>query len=228
MISPFMPLPLSSAIVRNVPARFTAEQKNQIARDLAHQIGFNYDSALQSRLLHLMNASEVKQLAETGSITFEAHTHRHRTPPEASGMQRELEDNNRRIEQLTGRKPLHFCYPSGNYRREYFRLLKGQDFVRQPPAIWESAREASIAISCQGCSTVPIFQRINMKAGSVARMQWAACSPKTPSPRVRSVAPGGSLPTDRLSLLCDGFLFRGRFCGRVLGCRFLRCRPVLG
>lgn len=115
---------LSDAIIREIPAEYTAEQKNGIARDIAHQIGFDFESVLSRRLLHLMNASEVKQLAAAGDITFEAHTHRHRTPPEASGMQRELEENNSSIEQLTGRRPLHFCYPSGNYRREYFRLLK--------------------------------------------------------------------------------------------------------
>ena len=33
-------------------------------------------------------------------------------------MTRELRDNITRIEQITGRRPVHFCYPSGVFNSE--------------------------------------------------------------------------------------------------------------
>ena len=39
-------------------------------------------------------------------------------------FQREIDDNRRRIESLTGKSPRHFCYPSGVYRQEYVSWLQ--------------------------------------------------------------------------------------------------------
>ena len=106
----------------------TGEDRNTMARALAAELGVDYDEVCRKRLLHLMTAPEVSALAAGGLITFDAHTHRHRTPPELDLIARELRDNNNRIEQITGRRPRHFCYPSGVYRREYFPVLQAEGF----------------------------------------------------------------------------------------------------
>jgi peptidoglycan/xylan/chitin deacetylase (PgdA/CDA1 family) len=78
-------------------------------------------------MLCLMTADQVKYASGTG-VTVEAHTHRHRTPDDLDLMTRELRDNVTRIEQITGRRPVHFCYPSGVFNTNYFPLLEQEGF----------------------------------------------------------------------------------------------------
>jgi peptidoglycan/xylan/chitin deacetylase (PgdA/CDA1 family) len=66
--------------------------------------------------------------ASRAGIEIEAHTHRHRTPDDLELMTRELRDNITRIEQITGRRPVHFCYPSGVFNASYFPLLEQEGF----------------------------------------------------------------------------------------------------
>jgi peptidoglycan/xylan/chitin deacetylase (PgdA/CDA1 family) len=106
----------------------TAAQKDGVARSLASQIAFDYDAALQSRLLHLMTPQETQAVIADGSITIEGHTHRHRTPEDVDLMTREFRQNNDRIQEITGRRPIHFCYPSGVFRRQYFPLLEQEEY----------------------------------------------------------------------------------------------------
>jgi peptidoglycan/xylan/chitin deacetylase (PgdA/CDA1 family) len=107
----------------------SAQEKDDIARKLAAELEIEYASVLLQRKFHLMTAGEVQAIAEKGKITFDAHTHRHRTPPQADLIRRELRDNKTRIEQITGRIPVHFCYPSGVFRREYFPVLEQEGFL---------------------------------------------------------------------------------------------------
>jgi peptidoglycan/xylan/chitin deacetylase (PgdA/CDA1 family) len=78
-------------------------------------------------MLSLMTADQVRDASRAG-IAVEAHTHRHRTPDDLDLMARELRDNITRIEQITGRRPLHFCYPSGVFNPSYFPLLEQEGF----------------------------------------------------------------------------------------------------
>jgi len=106
----------------------TGSGKDGIARALANNLGIDYDSLLGRRVLHLMSADEVRRVSRSGIITIEAHTHRHRTPADPELMTKELRDNQARIEQFTGRRPVHFCYPSGVHRREYFPLFEQEGY----------------------------------------------------------------------------------------------------
>jgi peptidoglycan/xylan/chitin deacetylase (PgdA/CDA1 family) len=104
----------------------TAE-KDVRARELAGFLGHDYDELCRRRMLCLMTADQVKN-ASSSCIAIEAHTHRHRTPDDLDLMTRELRDNITRIQQITGRRPVHFCYPSGVYNANYFPLLKQEGF----------------------------------------------------------------------------------------------------
>ena len=107
----------------------TSAQKDEIARSLAAELGLDYETIRRQRRLYLMREEEVRTVIKSGLITIEAHTHRHRTPVDPERMTRELRDNQDSIAQITGRRPVHFCYPSGVYRREYFALLERQGFA---------------------------------------------------------------------------------------------------
>lgn len=104
--------------------RLSADDKDVLAGQLAEATGTDYAAVREKRLLHLMNTSEVSDLARRG-VGFQLHTHRHRTPADRALFDREIVDNRVRIERLTDSTPRHFCYPSGEYRPNHLEWLAG-------------------------------------------------------------------------------------------------------
>jgi peptidoglycan/xylan/chitin deacetylase (PgdA/CDA1 family) len=116
------------AMVRDAIAEgLTTAEKDNRARELAGFLHHDYDEMRRRRMLCLMTADQVRDAATSG-ITIEAHTHRHRTPDDLALMTRELRDNIKRIHEITGRRPVHFCYPSGVFNANYFPLLEREGF----------------------------------------------------------------------------------------------------
>lgn len=101
----------------------SAAEKDELAARLAAQMGLDYSEMLSSRMFHLMDPGEVAGVARE-NVTIELHTHRHRTPRDKSLFQREIVDNRNGILEITGKNPVHFCYPSGVYYPEYFSWLR--------------------------------------------------------------------------------------------------------
>ncbi len=101
----------------------TGREKDALIAELAGRLGFDYAELLRKRLLHIMNPDEVKEVAR-GGVDFQLHTHRHRTPVDEALFRREIEDNDRRLRELTGKQAAHFCYPSGVYHSEFVPWLK--------------------------------------------------------------------------------------------------------
>ncbi len=104
--------------------RFGAEEKDEFTARVAAAVGVDYAALLEKRILHLLNDSEVKELSGRG-VDFELHTHRHRVPRERAAFEREVEDNRSAIAAMTGKRPSHFCYPSGGYAPEFLSWLAG-------------------------------------------------------------------------------------------------------
>jgi hypothetical protein len=75
------------------------------------------------RHLQLMTPEEVSRLP-SDLVQVELHTHRHWTPNDEATFRRELEENSNVIQDLTGRVPQHFCYPSGRARRQLLPWLR--------------------------------------------------------------------------------------------------------
>jgi len=101
----------------------SAREKDRLAQDLARSIGVDWDEILDARLLHIMNPREAAELARAG-LDLQLHTHRHRTPREEAPFLRELDDNASRLQNITGQRPAHFCYPSGVHYSGYPDWLK--------------------------------------------------------------------------------------------------------
>ncbi len=100
-----------------------AESTDLIARGLAEELGIDYDGILRDRLFQIMSSEEVAAVAAAG-IDIQLHTHRHRTPSDRDLFLREIRDNARVIEEMTGRAPRHFCYPSGVTSAAFLPWLK--------------------------------------------------------------------------------------------------------
>ena len=106
----------------------TGLQKNELARKLAANLGLDYAELSSKRILQLMNARELAEIASNG-VDVQLHTHRHRTPQDETLFRKEVVENRQRIQAVTGLEPVHFCYPSGVYREEFAGWLQKEGVV---------------------------------------------------------------------------------------------------
>lgn len=106
----------------------SAAAKDEFAAKLAAQLNVDYARLLEQRVMHNLSPAEVKQLADDGA-DIQLHTHRHRTPKDRKLFLREIDDNRRRIHEITGRATTHFCYPSGRYEAAFLPWLQGAGVV---------------------------------------------------------------------------------------------------
>jgi peptidoglycan/xylan/chitin deacetylase (PgdA/CDA1 family) len=105
--------------------RFSSEEKDRVAAELATALGIDYAELCGTRILQLMNAAEVEELSREG-VDFQLHTHRHRSPRNRAEYQKEIQDNRVSIEAKTRQLPVHFCYPSGEYAAEFLPWLSAE------------------------------------------------------------------------------------------------------
>jgi peptidoglycan/xylan/chitin deacetylase (PgdA/CDA1 family) len=115
-------------IERSERENLTGLQKNELARRLAEILEIDYSAMAAKRILQLMNAREVAEVANDG-IDVQLHSHRHRTPEEETLFRGEIRENRDRIRSLTGTEATHFCYPSGVYRLEFLEWLNKENVV---------------------------------------------------------------------------------------------------
>lgn len=102
---------------------FSAEEKHALLAEVAAAVGYDFTAMLAGRIHHLMNPDEVAEVAREG-VDVELHAHRHRRPLDRDLYRREISDNRTAIEQLTGRTPVHFCYPSGRTHPRFLPWLE--------------------------------------------------------------------------------------------------------
>lgn len=98
--------------------------RQQFLAAFCNEIGVDHAELMKSRWFHLMNADEVSDASRRG-IVFESHTHHHRISYKGEDcLAEQLGINSECITQLTGRKPEHFCYPSGRYTKDVWPTLE--------------------------------------------------------------------------------------------------------
>ncbi len=96
----------------------TGPEKDQVLSSLANRLHLDYDKFLDSRILQLMNPSEVAEVSKEGA-DVQLHTHRHELPSTKPAFLDEIYRNRDWIESITGKPAVHFCYPNGIYRSEF-------------------------------------------------------------------------------------------------------------
>jgi peptidoglycan/xylan/chitin deacetylase (PgdA/CDA1 family) len=119
---------LSQIILYADREHLSTEQKNSLAADLAHRLSLDYGDLLRRRILQLMSPEEIAELAAAG-ISFQLHTHRHRTPRDRDLFEREVQDNRNALFAITKTTPTHFCYPSGDYDLRFLPWLAEEGVV---------------------------------------------------------------------------------------------------
>jgi peptidoglycan/xylan/chitin deacetylase (PgdA/CDA1 family) len=109
-------------------AGLSASDKDRIGQTLAERLALDYPALLASRVLTLMQPAEVGRLAQEG-LDVQLHTHMHRTPEDPRLFVEDVRRNGDRIEEMTGRRPTHLCYPSGVFRAAYLPALRREGVV---------------------------------------------------------------------------------------------------
>lgn len=109
-------------------ARLSIFEKDALAAAIAGRLGFDYEALLARRVLRIMTPDQVRALSERG-VDFQLHTHCHRTPADVEEFIGEVRENRRRLDAMTGRAAVHFCYPSGVYRPSYLPRLQQEGIV---------------------------------------------------------------------------------------------------
>jgi peptidoglycan/xylan/chitin deacetylase (PgdA/CDA1 family) len=106
----------------------TGLQKDEIAAQLARVLKIDYEALKAKRILQLMNARELQEIAANG-VDIQLHTHRHRTPEDELLFRKEIHDNRSRIHEMIGTEAVHYCYPSGVYRPAFLAWLQKEHVV---------------------------------------------------------------------------------------------------
>lgn len=101
----------------------SAPEKNELVTSLAARLNIDYQRLIDQRIMHNVTPEEVRELAADG-VDIQLHTHRHRTPKDRQLFIREIEDNRRSIQEITGSFATHFCYPSGKYDYAFLPWLR--------------------------------------------------------------------------------------------------------
>lgn len=98
-------------------------ERRTLCEGLGKRLGIDYADLVGNRTLSLMTAEEIRALVADG-IDIQLHTHRHCFPNEQESALRELQDNQNALERITGRRCVHFCYPSGLWSEEQWPWLR--------------------------------------------------------------------------------------------------------
>jgi peptidoglycan/xylan/chitin deacetylase (PgdA/CDA1 family) len=97
----------------------TAQQRNELANELAERVEVDYADLCGRRILHLMSPAEVRETANSGLVDIQLHTHTHRISSLREVFREEILTNQCRITAFSGaNEHWHMCYPSGAYLPE--------------------------------------------------------------------------------------------------------------
>jgi len=89
----------------------SGREKDRLLTKIAAALQIDYEALCRSRLLHMMNAEEVRAMQSAGH-DIQLHTHRHRVSRRRDLLEREILDNRRWIGQTIGHAPrVHMSYP---------------------------------------------------------------------------------------------------------------------
>jgi len=121
---------------------FTGQAKDELLARIADSLGIDYEDLCRKRLLHMMNAREVRNIQSLGH-NVQLHTHRHRVSRKKDLLVREIRDNRTWIRQaIGGVTPELFSYPGGVWQpveREWLTELRIRAAITCRPALADAA-----------------------------------------------------------------------------------------
>lgn len=125
-------------------------------------------SAQEKPLLEMLDAPDVKRLADSSCATIGSHTHRHELLDQVSpeGVRDTILTAEKCIADITGSAPVHFAYPNGNFNLSVQKQVMAAGYktaVTTIPGFW-SGEEQRLRIPRMGIG------RFETKSGFKARV----------------------------------------------------------
>ena len=122
---------VQQAFVRHSDSNwFGADEKHALLGQLARDLHIDIERfSAEERILNLMTPNQVAKLPESGVVSVDLHTHRHRVPSDEALFAREIVENRDRIAAMTGLSSRHFCFPSGAWSPQMLPWLKQHGVV---------------------------------------------------------------------------------------------------
>lgn len=115
---------LAATLLKSAEQLPTAQDRQEFVRRLAEILQVNLSKVERERVLHIMSIDTARQLHQSG-VDIQLHTHRHSLGEgNKEKIVREIEDNRRLIAGAGIDHATHLCYPSGDYQKSYFAVLK--------------------------------------------------------------------------------------------------------
>jgi hypothetical protein len=112
--------------------QMTAAGKDELLASVAQALNIDYEDLCRKRLLHIMNAAELRAVKAQG-FDIQMHSHRHRVSRKRELFAREIHENRQWIQQTVGGPtPVHFSFPGGIWEpveREWMTELGIQSAV---------------------------------------------------------------------------------------------------
>jgi len=106
-----------------------AEARQAFVRAAAAALRVDNAAIEAKRMFHLVGAHSLRRMMQRGA-DIQLHTHRHHLHGRSrEALDREIDDNRAFIEAATGRRPVHFCYPSGIYEDAHPAWLAAHGIV---------------------------------------------------------------------------------------------------
>jgi peptidoglycan/xylan/chitin deacetylase (PgdA/CDA1 family) len=109
-------------IIRFGEAACDEQGRVALSRALGEQLGVDYNSIVDERILTIMTFEQIQELSAAG-MDIQLHTHRHILPCDRARALREIEDNRETLKPFVTRPLVHFCYPNGIWSREQWPWL---------------------------------------------------------------------------------------------------------
>lgn len=105
--------PAVLAIIRAATQHLSLGERQACLGRIAAALGSDIHAVLEGERFRLLKAEQISELSREG-VAVELHTHTHDLPTESAEAARvEITQNRQAVEALTGKRPRHFCYPSG-------------------------------------------------------------------------------------------------------------------
>ncbi len=100
------------------------EDRQQLLSLLAEELELSYSSIVESKLFHLADEEQLKEMVQRG-VDIQLHTHRHRISVDGVDcLEQELMDNKSKLDKVSDKPLLHFCYPSGIFDQSFWPILE--------------------------------------------------------------------------------------------------------
>ncbi len=105
--------------------RYPAMGRLGAFKKLCRLLEVDWNRIEQHKMFRLATPEAIHDNAALDGVVMEMHTHRHTFPRDSlEACWKEVGENKALLMEWTGKKPAHFCYPSGLYDKKQIRWLK--------------------------------------------------------------------------------------------------------